>query len=43
MRGYIKFANKLQSFNYMDVKHFENEVNVKVNICDILDRILDMR
>lgn len=43
MRGYLKFMNGLQSYNYMDPGVVENEMKVKLQICEILERYLDMR
>lgn len=43
MRGYLKFANRLNAFNYMDPKFVQNELQVKLKICDIFERLLDLR
>lgn len=43
MRGYLKFYSSLQGYNYMNPKLVQNEINLKLKICDILDRFLDMR
>ena len=43
MRGYIKFSSRLAGYNYMEPKHVHNERQVKLNICDILEGLLNLR
>jgi hypothetical protein len=43
MRGFLRFSNRLQEFNFMDPKHVENELEVKLRVCNVFERLLDLR
>ena len=43
MRGYLKLSAKIQTFNFLDPKYIENEVQLKIKICDFIEHLLDMR
>ncbi|CAD8168125.1 unnamed protein product [Paramecium pentaurelia] len=43
MKGYLKLQSVIQTQNFLDPKYIENEIQLKIKICDFLEYLLDLR
>lgn len=43
MRGFIRLNNTLENMSYQDETRLKLEIDIKLKICDIFQRILDQR